>query len=231
MVGPCVEVLRQLDRTFNSVLGADQGTKHAPPDLTNDIQTLISSLDEHRVYKVIPGRVLTGESELVKDVVAIGLQNLTEGTKNPLSEYNTAFRRLQMRRRMTPVTDPPTPGLADLPPFEMTVVAENAVGGQAEIGSSNGSILENTVSGDENGDELLLTEDPNFTEPEDAEESVEGLAGMLDDFYKGETLSISSELDVAFEMDLVEIPDEEPWDDNDSDSDAGVDSETSEDEL
>ena len=46
----------------------------------------------------------------------------------------------------------------------------------------------------------------------------------------GETLSISSELDVAFEIDLVEIPDE-PWDDNDSDSDAGVDSETSEDEL
>ena len=71
----------------------------------------------------------------------------------------------------------------------------------------------------------------NFTEPEDAEDSVEGLVGMLDDFYKGETLSISSELDVTFEMDLVEIPDEEPWDDNDSDSDAGVDSETSEDQL
>ena len=49
----------------------------------------------------------TGESE-VKDVVTIGLHNLTEGTKNPLSEYNTAFRRLQMQRRMTPVTDIPT---------------------------------------------------------------------------------------------------------------------------
>ena len=123
----------------------------------------------------------------MKDVVAISLQNLTEGTKNPLSEYKTAFHCLQIQRHMTPVTDSPTPGPADLPPFEMRVVAENAVGGQAEIGSSNESILE--------------------------------------------TLSISSELDVAFEMDLVEIPDEEPWDDNDSDSDAGVDSETSEDEL
>src|SRR5882762_11892370 len=108
MVGPCVEVLRQLDRTFNSVLGADQGTRHAPPDLTNDIQALISSLEEHKVYKIIPGRELTGGSEPVKDVVAIGLKNLTEGAKNPLSEYNTAFRRLQMRRRMTPVTELPT---------------------------------------------------------------------------------------------------------------------------
>jgi hypothetical protein len=93
MVGPCVEVLRQLDRTFNSVLGADQGTRHAPPDLTNDIQALISSLEEHKVYKIIPGRVLKGENEPVKDVVAIGLQNLTEGAKNPLSECNTATVR------------------------------------------------------------------------------------------------------------------------------------------
>ena len=128
MVSPCVEVLRQLDRTFNSVLGADQGTRHAPPNLTNDIQALISSLEEHRVYKIIPGRILTGESE-VKDIVAIGLHNLTEGTKNPLSEYNTAFRRLQMQRRMTPVTDMPTSATLqspepDPPQFE-TNLTEN----------------------------------------------------------------------------------------------------------
>jgi hypothetical protein len=235
MVGPCVEVLRQLDRTFNSVLGADQGTRHAPPDLTNDIQALISSLDEHRVYQIIPGRVLTGENEPVKDVVGIGLQNLTEGAKNPLSEYNTAFRRLQMRRRMTPVTDLPTPGPADLPTFEATVITESDVhGAQAEIGAQASirldSTIENTVSADEDTDKLLRTEDPNFSEPEGAEEDVESLAGMLDDFYNGETLSISSELDVTFEMDEVEIHDEEPWDDNDSDTDVDVDNGTSEDE-
>ena len=125
MVGPCVEVLRQLDRTFNSVLGADQGTRHAPLDLTNDIRALISSLEEHSVYKIIPRRVLTGENESVKDVVAIGLYNLTEGAKNPLSEYNTAFRRLQTRRRMVPVTDLPTPQTPAVPSqFESTIIAE-----------------------------------------------------------------------------------------------------------
>ena len=105
MVSPCVEVLQQLDCTFNLILNADQGTRHAPPDLTNDIQALILSLEEHRVYKIIPGRVLAGGNEPVKDVVAVSLQNLTEGAKNPLSEYNTAFHRLQMQRCMTPMTN------------------------------------------------------------------------------------------------------------------------------
>ena len=48
------------------------------------------------------------------------------------------------------------------------------------------------------------------------------LAGMLDELYSnGETLPRLSELDVAFEMDEVEIVEEKPWDDNDSDSDDG----------
>ena len=51
--------------------------------------------------------------------------------------------------------------------------------------------------------------------------NVKGLAGMLDDLYNGETLSRLSELDVAFEIDEVEMVEEEPWDDNDSDLDDG----------
>ena len=58
---------------------------------------------------------------------------------------------------------------------------------------------------------LALTKE----ELENAEVNVESLAGMLDN---GETLPILSELDVAFEIDEVEIL-EEAWDDNDSDSD------------
>ena len=44
-----------------------------------------------------------------------------------------------------------------------------------------------------------------------------------------DSVTISSELDVAFEMDDVEIQ-EEPWDDNDSNSDDDVDSGITEDE-
>jgi hypothetical protein len=240
MVSPCVEVLRQLDRTFNSVLGTDQGTRHAPPDLTNDIQALISSLDEHKVYKIIPGRILTGENEPVKDVVAIGLQNLTEGAKNPLSEYNTAFRRLQMRRRMTPISESDLPtqqSPADPSPPQLEPSIAESVDFNSKISSprrldpstlqvENPIQVSAATGSDENTDKLSLTEDSNFIEPEGAA-SAEGmdikcLAGMLDELYSnGETLPRLSELDVAFEMDEVEIVEEEPWDDNDSDSDDG----------
>ena len=103
MMSPCVEVLRGLFKSFNDDLGADQGTRHAPPDLTQDIRELMKSLDDHKVYEIQKGRVLK-DDEPVKDVIAVGLHNLTNGTKNPLSEYNEGFKRLQTRRHMQPVT-------------------------------------------------------------------------------------------------------------------------------
>jgi hypothetical protein len=56
------------------------------------------------VYRIQKGRVLDEDDEPVKDVITVGLQNLIEGNKNPLSDYNEAFRNLQARRRMKPVT-------------------------------------------------------------------------------------------------------------------------------
>src|ERR1700679_1829446 len=68
-----------------------------------DIRELMKSLDDHKVYEIQKGRVLK-DDEPVKDVIAVGLHNLTNGTKNPLSEYNEGFKRLQTRRHMQPVT-------------------------------------------------------------------------------------------------------------------------------
>ena len=84
-IAPCVDVLWQLSKNFNDILGADQGTRHAPADLTEDIATLMESLDENDVYRVQKGRVLDEDDEAVKDVIMVGLQNLIEGNKNPLS--------------------------------------------------------------------------------------------------------------------------------------------------
>ena len=107
-IAPCVDVLRQLSKNFNDILGANQGTRHAPANLTEDITTLIKSLDENNVYRIQKGQVLDDDDEPIKDVIAVGLQNLVEGSKTPLSDYNEAFRNLQARRRKNPVT----PGLA-----------------------------------------------------------------------------------------------------------------------
>ena len=77
MIGSSESVLVVLyQKTFNDILGADQETRHAPADLTNleDIE----------------------DDEPVNDVITVGLQNLVEGNKNPLSNYNEAFRNLQV---------------------------------------------------------------------------------------------------------------------------------------
>jgi len=95
--------LGDLQKTLNDTLGADQGTKHAPPYLKSDIESLMNSLDEHKIYEVQKGRMLRTD-EIVKDVIVVGLQNLTSGLKNPLSEYNSTVQRLQKRRNMTPVS-------------------------------------------------------------------------------------------------------------------------------
>ena len=95
------------------------------------------------------------------------------------------FRRLQMRRRMTPVTDIPIDATLqspepDPPQFEVNI-AEN-VDFQVRGLEIDGSIrldpisLKNPVSAAENTDKLSLTEDPKFFEPEGAEENMESFA-------------------------------------------------------
>jgi hypothetical protein len=81
LIAPCVDVLRQLSKKFNDILGADQGTRHAPANLTEDITTLMENLDENNVYTIQNGQILDNDNEPIKDVIAVGLQNLVEGNK------------------------------------------------------------------------------------------------------------------------------------------------------
>ncbi|KAJ6548938.1 hypothetical protein B0H19DRAFT_1265721 [Mycena capillaripes] len=103
MVSPCISVLRRLSTRITKVLGSDQGTKHQPADLKNDIALLMASLYEHDVYQ-IKGRVFAkDDGSLIPDVILVGAQQLTDSSSNPLTEYNTMFKRLQSRRRMQPL--------------------------------------------------------------------------------------------------------------------------------
>ncbi|KAF9564044.1 hypothetical protein CPC08DRAFT_760432 [Agrocybe pediades] len=106
MISPCVDVLRELARNFHGMLGADQGTRHAEPQLAKDIESLMKYLSEHDVYKIRKGRTLDDDEPPAKDVITAGFHSLTMGAKNPLSEYNDAFARLKRRRRMNFPADP-----------------------------------------------------------------------------------------------------------------------------
>ncbi|PBK98534.1 hypothetical protein ARMGADRAFT_1008929 [Armillaria gallica] len=102
-ISPCVNILRHLTRSLNAVLGSNQGTKHAPPDLAKDIAAIMKSLKDLDVYIIKKGRVLDDDDPPVKDIIAVGLQQLTHGKTNPLKQYNKEFARLQARRRLIPV--------------------------------------------------------------------------------------------------------------------------------
>ncbi|KAF9042690.1 hypothetical protein BDP27DRAFT_1374297, partial [Rhodocollybia butyracea] len=120
MITPCINVLRQLAKTINEILGYDQGLRHAAVDTSKDIASLMVCLNDRNVYQLTQGRKLD-EDQSVADVIAIGLEALTSGNHNPLHEYNEAFLQYQRRRRMCPVdlddiSAPSTPPLTPSPP-------------------------------------------------------------------------------------------------------------------
>ncbi|PBK60341.1 hypothetical protein ARMSODRAFT_856122, partial [Armillaria solidipes] len=87
MISPCVDILRHLTKSLNSVLGTNQGSRHAPPDLSKDIAAIMKSLKDHHVYQIKKGRVLDDDDTPVKDIIAAGLKELTDSVSNPLKEY------------------------------------------------------------------------------------------------------------------------------------------------
>ncbi|KAJ7759308.1 hypothetical protein B0H14DRAFT_3596127 [Mycena olivaceomarginata] len=116
MVAPCVTALRHLSTSIINILGSEQGTKHAPADLATDIDLLMRSMAEHDVYQV-KGRVFAeGDGSPTPDVITIGIQQITDSTSNPLTEYNTAFLKLQARRHLRPLVS----NWSDMPASEST---------------------------------------------------------------------------------------------------------------
>lgn len=105
MVAPCITALRHLSTSIISILGSDQGTKHEPADLSTDIELLMKSLSKNNVYQ-IKGRVFAdGDGTPTPDVITVGIQQLSDSSSNPLTEYNTAFLKLQARSQLIPLVD------------------------------------------------------------------------------------------------------------------------------
>jgi len=91
-----IEVLISITQNFNESLGSDQGAHYATPDLLDNTQALMDSLNEHSVYQIKKGRKLK-EDEIVKDVILDGIHSLSKEDKTPLTDYNEAFYCLQQR--------------------------------------------------------------------------------------------------------------------------------------
>lgn len=100
MVTPCISLLRNIALQVNTSFGARLGTKHHVPDLGRDLTTLQDSMRANGVLRQDPGRILRGiKNGEQPNAITAGLLNLRE----PLSDYNQAFAKLQRRRRQTPL--------------------------------------------------------------------------------------------------------------------------------
>lgn len=102
-IAPCVVILRRLATDIHGVLGSKQGTRHAAPDLTEDIEKLMESLDEREVYRLVLGRIFDDDDVPAPDAVTEGFQALCFGSSTPLKDYNKQFLAFQRRRRIRPL--------------------------------------------------------------------------------------------------------------------------------
>ncbi|KAJ7192777.1 hypothetical protein C8J57DRAFT_1657987 [Mycena rebaudengoi] len=213
LISPCVDILRQLATKINMDLGARQGSKHATPDLWEDIAVLMESLDEHDVYTLTEGRVLDDDEQPVPDIVSDGMAALIHGSAiTPLAEFNAQFNVLRERRRVTPVSE-----LMSLinttgsPGAFIPVVGGDDMQTDSEpvVGASSDSALDD----DDEPPELVDADNSD-----DAEDDNEDL------FADSPTLTRFNEGDVDLDMD-DDIPDwsldsdDEDYANSDSDSD------------
>lgn len=106
LVSPCIDILRRLANRLNGELGSKQGTRHSAPDLSKDIERLMSVLKEHGVYTLTPGRVVHSKDAPVPDILSTGMSALAHGTSgNPIADFNEQYNRLCQRRRLTPISE------------------------------------------------------------------------------------------------------------------------------
>ncbi|KAJ7797568.1 hypothetical protein B0H14DRAFT_3493636 [Mycena olivaceomarginata] len=186
LISPCVDILRQLATKINNDIA--------------DIDTLITSLTEHKVYVEKEGRVLDADDKPVPDVLSVGMAALTHGgSTTPLSEFNEQFDILRERRRLRPVSD-----LLDL---------INTLGADicaASLPSALPINMDDAPSDIEDADDGAEdTESPESTKPvqdapmllvvnsEDEEDEEEDI------FAESPTLTCFDEGDVEFDMDEV----------------------------
>ncbi|KIY62594.1 hypothetical protein CYLTODRAFT_404336 [Cylindrobasidium torrendii FP15055 ss-10] len=207
MITPCIGILRDLTRSLNGYLGADLGTKHQSPDRTTDIQTLMTSLRRYQVHDIIRGRVLDGDAQVV-DALTQGLATLTDGSDNPLDNYNATFVRLQSRQHLQPlfpVTPSSSTPVVPAPAASLSTVLLNDPDTNPVTSIVGDQELVSTIEVTENASDS--SDDESEAEPEDI-------------IFSGcdATLSLLPDEDVGLDMDLMD-----DFEDSGSELDSDVD--------
>ncbi|KAJ7800632.1 hypothetical protein B0H14DRAFT_3092571 [Mycena olivaceomarginata] len=189
MISPCISVLRRLSTMITKALGSDQGTKHQPADLKDDIALLMASLRGARCVSN-QGRVFAKDDGApTPDVILIGAQQLTDSSSNPLTEYNTMFKRLQSRRQLFASHSKPASVPSTGSPMVPNPVPETI---SVDVAADFGGNSDEDGDGDENSD---IDIDGDLEA-----EQLSAFERVLDE-DDGPTLTRDTAADVALDMD------------------------------
>jgi hypothetical protein len=209
MISPCIDVLHHLSKMMHNILGSDQGVKHEPANLKNDIHDLMRSLNDHDVYTLKVGRKLDDDDLPVTDIITTGLQQLTDSAHNPIDEYNQAFQQLQARRKLRAIIGESAPNSGNAIPTSLR---------------DSPPILQYTTPSPATA--LSDTGDDGFESgEEDDDDDVGEVEEYMDDMGDSEpTLHRETAEDVSLDMDADDYPQE------DHDGDEGPDSDLEDDD-
>jgi hypothetical protein len=163
----------------------------------------MESLSEHKVYEIQKGRVLDEDDPPVKDVTKVGLQSLTEGTTNPLMDYNKNFIKLQEKRKKKPVIIPsndsttmasssPAPNPTTSPPASLETLST----------SSPAPLTRGPPSHPVPPSEIAAVTREDDEESNEDRSEWSGLLSALEEHEP--TLTLSNPGDVALDMDIAE---------------------------
>ena len=173
----------------------------------------MESLDVNNVYCYQKGRILGDDTGgAVKDIVLIGLHNLTEGEKTPLTNYNKAVQHLQCRHGIMSVAEQVKSVSLQLL-SQPTATTGPSVTTYTPVETPTLMVTENN-SQDYEG--MSVDENDEDERPTEIRQILDELADEVEDT----TLLRLSEEDVALDMDevVMEVEEQEELSDDDEDS-------------
>ncbi|KAJ7778068.1 hypothetical protein B0H14DRAFT_3095841 [Mycena olivaceomarginata] len=177
MVSPRISVLRRLSKMITK----------------NNISLLMASLHEHNVYKIKGHVFAKDDGSATSDVILVGVQQLIDSSSNPLTEYNTMFKRLQSCHRLQPL-------MGSWSDDELVVHSPPGQNLQSAVGNTVDAI--NTPDSDHNGN-FSGSEDDNdhWNVDDQAVQQLSDFKRTLDGDDSEATLTRNTAADVALDMD------------------------------
>ncbi|KAH7919763.1 hypothetical protein BV22DRAFT_1107961 [Leucogyrophana mollusca] len=165
-----------------------------PMDLSHNIPLLMSSLSNHKVYKIKNRHTLDDNDAPVVNVITAGFEALTNSPSSPLDNLNHTFARFQFCRHLKPIVG--CPSAVYVAPQGGTIVETP----NANVPATNSAGAVESVNRSETQHETYQDNDDDDTLDEEGSGDFERSAEEVEEI----TLEHVCVADVSLDMDMEE---------------------------